>query len=163
MSAQDMQELYALVSWNSFKPKPALLLELAPILSEEMLSQAIGLALLIEDRPMRTNILTTLIDCIPEASREAVLEQKLIDARAIEQTDLQARALLGLIPFLSTPLLQQALEAAWAIKDKERRVEVLAAIIPSLSKPSRNKVLRQALKAVQTIEAEGNSALSLVN
>lgn len=162
MPEQGMQELSVLMSWNSLKPKPSLLLELAPVLSEQMLSQAIDIAILIEDQPLRTEVVTALVDRIPLARREAVLGQAMAAARAVGQAEVQARALKSLLPFLPASLRKQALEAAWAIGDEERQIEVVSAILPSLSRPMKRKVLQRTLKVIRAIESGEQRARVLV-
>jgi hypothetical protein len=176
MSAQLLQELRTLIFRNEQPPDPLLLLDLVPILPEQLLSQAVRVAVRIEDQWLYARLLTVLVARLPENDCEALMEDELLGGRTFLSACWRAEALTKLALFLSEPqksaVVQKALEVALAIPDEillekgipvmeptikvpyrlvGKRAEALTKLAPFLSEPLKDEMLREVWHTARAI------------
>ncbi len=151
MPIQLVSELRLLISQRWNRLEPTLFLYLAPILPDELLPRAFGIAILIQDPLLRSPVLSRLIARLQPEARETVLEDELVAVQERETTYLRSERLRTLAPYLSAPLLPKALEIAGTIEYEENRVKVLIELAALLPKKEKQRVLRKALEAAGTV------------
>jgi hypothetical protein len=121
-----------------------LLADLAPYMSDVMLSTALAETRSIEHEPALLQALRGLIPHLPSSlHREA-----LAVACDVVSDPYRQRALLILAPYLSRPLLEHALVQARELDNERARAEALAGIGSHLPEPARGQVLHEALDLI---------------
>ncbi|MBE9508761.1 MAG: protein kinase [Chloroflexi bacterium] len=134
---------------------------LAPYLPELLLREALATARKIEGARHRAKALTSLVPCLLEAERGAVLKRALEATQAIESESERAETLSRLAPHLPEPLLWEALAAARRIGGAKHQAEALTSLVSCLLETERDAVLEEALEAARAIEDGAGRAMAL--
>jgi nucleoside phosphorylase len=106
--------------------------KIAPLLSPDLLRQALRANRAIGDEKVRANVLAALAAHLPEIERASVLGDALRAAKAVRNEDDLAEVLANLIPELPEALIADAFAAAKRIKNDACRSKVLVVLAPSL-------------------------------
>ena len=117
-----------------------------------MLKKALAEARVIKDEGDRAETLTSLAFQLAELS---YFQKTLAEAKAITDKWDQAKVLTALVlRLVELRYIQEALTAARAIKAGRYKAEAMAQIAHHLQEPEKRKVLKEALKASETIEGD---------
>jgi hypothetical protein len=165
MTDWPMQELRAEL-FGEEGPKPDLLLDLASVLPESLLPQAIKLARAILDPSLRARVLQALAARLPETDRKRLLDDARTAAQAISDDRDRARALMDLAPHVPAPqrdsVLAEAHGAAKEIDWPWVRADVMGELAPLVLEVERPSVLAEALRAARNIKLRDLQASPLL-
>jgi hypothetical protein len=134
------------------------LIDIAPNLSKERLTEEVDRVQMIESKSSRAYILTKLMPALPLEQREELLT----DARAIKDKEEVARSLSGLAPYLPEHCASMWWDAH-TIEDDEMRARLLVGLAPYMPLKQREKALSEALTALRFIKDENERTSALVD
>ncbi len=122
---------------------------LAPYLSEALLREALTTVYVIQDSENQVRALNELAS--PRLAELGYPREALAAAQEVEDSELRAQVLAGLVPYLSEELLHEALAAAWEVEDERGRARVLAKLshrLAELGHPQKALALAQEIEDV---------------
>ncbi len=138
------------------------LMNLAPLLSGPLLTQALAEAKRISDSHTRIQVLVDLIPNLPVPDKQETSRDAVVDARAIERADLRAETLARLStcvpPAEREAMLQEALHAANDEDDPYHACRAYVAMLPYLPDALIGEAGIGALNALQRLKISGNFA-----
>ena len=139
--------------------------ELAPILSGDLLADALAAAKEIQDADARARALTGLAPHLPDNLRADAVRDALVAAKEIQHTYARAHALTWLAPHLPENLradaVRHALAAAKEIQDPFDLARALTELAPHLPENLLPDAVRDALAAAREIRDSDHRARAL--
>lgn len=158
LTGVSLENVLKIIPSYSSDEQACILIALSSQLSGKLLERALKMALALEGRELRAEVLSALTPRLPEQQRTQVLAQVLAVGISMEDERAKAALLAVLASQLNGKLLEQALEATLMLGDKKRLTEVLVALAPRLAKD----LPEQALKVLQGLDERWMQAEMLV-
>jgi len=135
---------------ESDRGRAHILIELAPLLNDELKAQALVVARDIKDEYWRTVTLTTLAPYLNDDLKLQMIRESLAAAREVKYRPGRIYALINLVPFLldegiKLQVIQEAFVATLEVEDKSLRARFLIDLAPYLNDDLKKQVYDASL------------------